>query len=203
MELLERSQQIQRPSTPIAALQSFSKKASIAVIAIGCTVILGWIFDVQLLKSILPGLVTMKANTAVCFILGGFSLFIQQRLRPELTARNYQKIANCLIFTTSFLIILISLLTLVQYSFNLDLGIDQLLFKESFTLTSASAPGRMAPNTAAAFLLLACALLLLSERHPKYLRVQILSCCAFVIAFLGLIGYIYGQAFFYQIGAQT
>jgi two-component system NtrC family sensor kinase len=203
LELFERPQQVQKPSTPIAAVQSFSKKASIAVIAIGCTVILGWIFDLQLLKSILPGLVTMKANAAVCFILGGFSLFILQRRRAELTARKHQKIANCLIFSCSFLIILISLLTLVQYSFNVDLGIDQLLFKDSSTLTSPAAPGRMAPNTAAAFLLLGTALLLLSERRPKYLRVQILSCCAFLIAFLGLIGYIYGKALFYRIGDYT
>ena len=203
MELFERRQQVQKPSTPIAAVQSFSKKASIAVIAIGCTVILGWIFDLQLLKSILPGLVTMKANTAVCFILGGFSLFMQQRRRAELTARKPQKIAKFLISSCSFLIILISLLTLAQYRFNLDLGIDQLLFKESYALTSAGTPGRMAPNTAAAFLLLGTALLLLSERRPKYLRVQILSCCAFLIAFLGLIGYIYGKALFYKMGDYT
>jgi PAS domain S-box-containing protein len=203
LELFERPQQVQRPSTPIAAVQSFSKKASIAVIAIGCIVILGWIFDVQLLKSILPGLVTMKANAAVCFILGGFSLFLLQQRGAELTARNHQKIANCLIFSCSFLIILISLLTVVQYSFNVDLGIDQLLFKDSSTLTGAGTPGRMAPNTAAAFLLLGTALLLLSERRPKYLRVQILSCSAFLIAFLGLIGYIYGKALFYRIGDYT
>ena len=203
MELFEPPQQVQKPSTPIAAVQSFSKKASIAVIAIGCTVILGWIFDLQLLKSILPGLVTMKANAAVCFILGGFSLFLLQRRRAELTARNHQKIVNCLIFSCSFLIILISLLTVFQYSFNVDLGIDQLLFKDSSTLTGAGTPGRMAPNTAAAFLLLGTALLLLSERRPKYLRVQILSCCAFLIAFLGLIGYIYGKALFYKIGDYT
>jgi PAS domain S-box-containing protein len=203
LELFERPQQVQKPSTPIAAVQSFSKKASIAVIAIGCTVILGWIFDLQLLKSILPGLVTMKANAAVCFILGGFSLFIQQRRRAGLTARKHQKIANCLIFSCSFLIILISLLTLAEYRFNLDLGIDQLLFKESYALTSRGTPGRMGPNSAAAFLLLGTALLLLSERRPKYLRVQILSCCAFLIAFLGLIGYIYGKALFYRIGDYT
>ena len=203
MELFEPPQQVQKPSTPIAAVQSFSKKASIAVIAIGCTVILGWIFDLQLLKSILPGLASMKANAAVCFILGGFSLFLLQRRRAELTARNHQKIANCLIFSSSFLIILISLLTVVQYSFNVDLGIDQLLFKDSSTLTGAGTPGRMAPNTAAAFLLLGTALLLLSERRPKYLRVQILSCCAFLIAFLGLIGYIYDKALFYRIGDYT
>jgi PAS domain S-box-containing protein len=203
LELFERPQQVQKSSTPIAGVQSFSKKASLAVIAIGCTVILGWIFDLQLLKSILPGLVTMKANTAVCFILGGFSLYIQQRRRAQLTARKHQKIAKFLISSGSFLIILISLLTLAQYRFNLDLGIDQLLFKESYTLTSHGTPGRMAPNTAAAFLLLGTALLLLSERRPKYLRVQILSCCAFLIAFLGFIGYFYGKALFYRIGDYT
>ncbi|WP_228050158.1 PAS domain-containing sensor histidine kinase [Tychonema sp. LEGE 06208] len=187
----------------MAAVQSFSKKASIAVIAIGCTVILGWIFDLQLLKSILPGLVTMKANTAVCFILGGFSLFIQQIRRAESTAIKHQKITKFLIFSCSFFIILITFLTLVQYSFSLDLGIDQLLFKESYKLTSPGTPGRMAPNTATAFLLLGTALLLLSERRPKYLGVQILSCSAFFIAFLGLIGYIYGKALFYRIGDYT
>jgi PAS domain S-box-containing protein len=203
VELFQQTPQIQRPSTPIAALQSFSKKASIAVIAIGCTVILGWIFDLQILKSILPGLVTMKANTAVCFILGGFSLFIQQSRRAKLTARKSQKNHKYLIWGSSFLIILISLLTLVQYSFNLDLGIDQLLFKESYTLTIPGTPGRMAPNTAGAFLLLGTALLLLSERRPKYLRIQILSCSAFLIAFMGLIGYFYDKALFYQIGNNT
>ncbi|WP_333294419.1 PAS domain-containing sensor histidine kinase [Microcoleus sp. CZ3-B4] len=194
---------MQRRLTPMAAVQSFSKKASIAVIAIGCTVILGWIFDLQLLKSILPGLVTMKANTAVCFILGGFSLFIQQIRRAESTAIKHQKITKFLIFSCSFFIILITFLTLVQYSFSLDLGIDQLLFKESYKLTSPGTPGRMAPNTATAFLLLGTALLLLSERRPKYLGVQILSCSAFFIAFLGLIGYIYGKALFYRIGDYT
>ena len=203
MELLERSPQIQPPSTPIATLQSFSQKAGIAVIAIGCTVILGWIFDLQLLKSILPGLPSMKFNTATCFILGGFSLLFQHQCRAELTTIKHQKIYNYLTFSASFLIVLISLITLVQYSFNLDLGIDQLLFKHSSTLTSAAAPGRMAPNTVASFLLLGTALLLLSVKRPKYLRIQILSCCAFLIAFLGLIGYIYGTAFFYKMGAPT
>ncbi|MEG4888156.1 PAS domain S-box protein [Microcoleus sp. F8-D3] len=194
---------MQRSSTAIAAVQSFSRKASVAVIAIGCTVILGWIFDVQLLKSILPGLVTMKVNTAVCFILGGFSLFVQQIRRTEATAIKHQKNTKLLIFTCSFFIILITLLTLVQYSFNLDLGIDQLLFKESYTFTSPGTPGRMAPNTAAAFLLLGISLLLLSERRPKYLQIQISSCCAFLIAFMGLIGYLYDKALFYRIGDNT
>ncbi|MCC3489322.1 MAG: PAS domain S-box protein [Microcoleus sp. PH2017_40_RAT_O_B] len=200
MEFFERSQKVQPPSTPIAALQSFSKKAGIAVIAIGCTVMLGWIFDLQLLKSIFPELPSMKANTAFCFILSGLSLFLQQRRRAKSTTIKAQKTDKALIVSSSILIILISLFTLIQYSSNLDLGIDQLLFKDNSNLTSISAPGRMAPNTATAFLLQGTALLLLSLRRPKYLRVQILSCCAFLIAYLGLIGYIYGKPFFYTIG---
>ncbi|MCC3594034.1 PAS domain S-box protein [Microcoleus sp. PH2017_28_MFU_U_A] len=200
MEFFERSQKVQPPSTPIAALQSFSKKAGIAIIAIGCTVMLGWIFDLQLLKSIFPELPSMKANTAFCFILSGLSLFLQQRRRAKLTTIQTQKTDKALIVSSSILIILISLFTLIQYSSNLDLGIDQLLFKDNSNLTSISAPGRMAPNTATAFLLQGTALLLLSLRRPKYLRVQILSCCAFLIAYLGLIGYIYGKPFFYTIG---
>ncbi|MCC3530288.1 MAG: PAS domain S-box protein [Microcoleus sp. PH2017_22_RUC_O_B] len=203
MEFFERAQQVQPPSTPIIALQSFSKKAGIAVIAIGCTVMLGWIFDLQLLKSIFPELPTMKVNTAVCFILSGLSLFMQQRKRDKLTTIQRQKIDKALIVSCSSLIILISFVTLFQYKFNLDLGIDQLLFKDNSNLTSLSAPGRMAPNTAAAFLLLGTALLMLSARRPKYLRIQTLSCCAFLIAYLGFIGYIYGKAFFYTMGPHT
>ncbi|MEG3860821.1 PAS domain-containing sensor histidine kinase [Microcoleus sp. herbarium12] len=202
MVFFKRVKQVQPPSAPIIALQSFSQKAGIAVIAIGCTVMLGWIFDLPLLKSILPELASMKVNTAVCFILGGWSLLLQQRPDAKSIIVKPQKLDKILILSTSLLVILISLLTLIQYSFNLDLGIDQLLFKETSILTSSSVPGRMAPNTAAAFLFLGSALLLLSVRRPKYLRVQILSCCAFLIAFLGLIGYIYGKAFFYTIGTQ-
>lgn len=51
----------------IANLQKVSKRSAIAVFWIGFIVIIGWCFDIGFLKSVLPGLVTMKANTAFCF----------------------------------------------------------------------------------------------------------------------------------------
>ncbi|MGL5064199.1 MAG: PAS domain-containing sensor histidine kinase [Microcoleus sp.] len=203
MEILQRGQRVQRPSPPISALQSFSNKASISVSAIGCTVILGWIFDLQFLQSILPGSPSMKVNTAICFILGGCFLFIQQRRRAGLTTFKHQKIDKYLILICSYLILLVSCITLIEYTCNLNLGIDQLLFADNNKWTLQSAPGRMAPNTAIAFFLLGTAMLLLSLRRPQYLRIQLLSLGTFLIAFTGFLGYIYGKAFFYSLGAPT
>jgi PAS domain S-box-containing protein len=203
LELLQQAQQLQPLSPPIAAFQSFSKKASIAVIAIGFIVILGWILDIQLLQGILPGLPSMKFNAAICFILGGVSLLLQQYQYAKPKIIKHKKIYQFLIYSCSSLIILISSLTLIEYIFNFNLGIDQLLFQDSHTSVGQSVPGRMAPNTAATFVLLGSALLLLSMRRPKYVQVQSLTLVAFLIAFMGLLGYIYSKAFFYQFGAST
>ncbi|MEW5856255.1 MAG: chemotaxis protein, partial [Cyanobacteriota bacterium] len=68
--------EVPQSSDLIGTLQSFSKKATIGVIAIGCAVLVGWMFNIPILKTVLPGLVTMKANAAVCFILSGTSLWL-------------------------------------------------------------------------------------------------------------------------------
>jgi hypothetical protein len=44
--------------------------------ALGATVLAGWAFDVPLLKSVLPGAVEMKADTAPGLVLAGCALFI-------------------------------------------------------------------------------------------------------------------------------
>lgn len=174
-------------------LHYFSRLVSVAVTTIGMIVILGWIFDISLLKSILPNLVTMKANTAIGFILGGISL----NLWP-----NHQKRSQIswLGKITASLVLLLGLLTLIQYIFNVNLGIDQLFFQEPSHAVATAFPGRMAPNTALNFFGLGLATLSLYLRPPKYILIHTLAIISFLIAFLGLLGYIYGNSYFYQLG---
>lgn len=48
--------------------------AGVFAILVGCLVLTGWFWDIAFLKSILSGIITMKFNTAVCFLLLGISL---------------------------------------------------------------------------------------------------------------------------------
>lgn len=200
MELTNRTQQVQSPPNLIARLQSFATKAGIAVTLVGCIVILGWMFDIAILKSVWPGLVTMKANTALCFILSGISLWLLDRRR---VGKRWNKLGFIQPEILAILVIIISLLTLLEYGFNLNFGIDQLLFKESATAIATSTPGRMGPNTALTFLLLGHSLLLLSIYRPKYILSQSLSLAGFLIALLGFLGYIYGNSSLYRTGSYT
>ena len=47
---------------------------AILIICLGTAVLFGWILDIPLLKSVLPGLATMKVNTACGFIASGIAL---------------------------------------------------------------------------------------------------------------------------------
>lgn len=141
----------------LPTLRSVPKAASAIVIFVSCWVIVGWMLDIPTLKSIFPTMVTMKANTAFAFLLSGASLWLLQKKRSSRLRRLTAQVC-------AFIVATIGLLTLSQYLFNWNLGIDQLVFREMPGVVGTSHPGRMAPNTALNFVLLGSALLLLSQR---------------------------------------
>lgn len=175
-------------------LKLFAQKASFLLIFLGCMVLMGWLFNLPVLKSILPIWVTMKANTAIGFICSGLAL----RQLSKFTRRSARSAQ-----IWAAIVMGIGLLTLIQYGFNLDLGIDQLFFKEAADAVGTSAPGRMAANTALNFVLLGSTLFLLSQPRSLYLATQTFTIVAFFIAFLGFLGYIYGIQEFYGFGSYT
>jgi len=155
-------------------------------------------FNISVFKSVLPQLVTMKANTAIALILGSIALWLLNKRNEK--ALNNKRLFWVINFLSS-LVFLIGTLTLSQYIFNIDLRIDQLIFSELKHKHTPGIPGRMAPNSAFAFILLGFSIILLNSKI--YFVAQLLSIIGFLLGFLGLLGYLYGITEFYGIGANT
>ena len=94
---------------------------------------------------------------------------------------------------------MIGLLTLGEYLLGVDLGIDQLLFREPAGAVGTLAPGRMAPASAINIFLLGCVLLLTSFRRTIPAG-QWLSVLTGLIGLLPLLGYWYGATTLFGIG---
>ena len=172
--------------------RNFSRVVSGVVLAVGFLVLVGWLFNIPALTSILPGLATMKANTALGFILCGISLW-------TLTYKQTNKPLRLLANACAAIAVLIAVLTLGEYISNRDFDIDQLLIRDTAATSGTSFPGRMSPVTAFNLLILGSALLLIDNRWNNWLS-EFLAIIALIIAGVAVIGYIYSVSSLYQIG---
>lgn len=160
-----------------------SRVLAIATIISALAVLVGWMFDITVLTSLRPGYPAAKANSAVAFLVTGIALYLHHRLRLRSGLRVVIDVAGVAMT-------ILGLLTLFQYAAGVDLGIDQLLFRESVTAFFTSDPGRMAPSTAIIIILLGSSLVLSPEtRKPG--AGQITALLAMLLSLLTLIGYVY------------
>lgn len=166
-----------------------SRVASRIVLAVGFLVLAGWLFNISQLTSVLPGLATMKANTALAFVLAGLSLSLNSLRRETRWAGFIAR--GCAAFTA-----LIGLLTLSEYVFSRDLGIDQLLFKDTLTPENAY-PGRMSPVSALNLSVLGFVLSILDREQYRW-PVEVLGLGTLLISILALVGYAYGVPSLYD-----
>ncbi|MEW6324185.1 MAG: ATP-binding protein, partial [Nitrospirota bacterium] len=120
------------------------------VLAIGAAVLAGWLLDPPVLISVLPDHEGMAPNTAFGLMAIGAALWMLNKAPlPALTRRA--------IASAALMVAALGLLTLLEYLFHLNLGIDQ-MFLEVSTDERRLYPGRVAPYTALSFMLLAGAL---------------------------------------------
>ncbi|MDJ0733343.1 MAG: GAF domain-containing sensor histidine kinase [Nostocaceae cyanobacterium] len=177
--------------------------ASGIAIACGLLVIIGWYLDIEIIKScFVPSLVVTKANTGVCFLLSGLSLWLLQtknssrriqRNFPPLPHQYIFRFPNTLARVLGVGVTIIALLTLCEYIWDWNLGIDEFLFRDTSASASTIYPGRMKFNTAINFILTGITLELLGEkkRFPQYLYAQILTLLTVLISFAVIIAHVY------------
>jgi signal transduction histidine kinase len=183
-------------------MKLLQRAAAVSVILVGTLVLIGWSGGSAALRSVLPGMVTrlhggdMKANTAVAVILAGLSLWLSVPGRQNWAARAVAR--GCAGATA-----LIGLLTLSEYLFHCNLGIDQLLVRD-YPAAADTPPGRMASLTTVAQLAIGLALLLLDTRTRKGRWVaQFPALVVGLLAVQAQVGYFIGAQAFTVLGGYA
>ncbi|TNE27363.1 MAG: response regulator [Alphaproteobacteria bacterium] len=172
----------------LVALPLLARGIVLIIAAISVCVLLGWQFDNATMKSVFPGMTAMNpGGTALAFLLSGISLWLHT-IKDNRGALIIGKLCAGG-----------ALLIAVTYFFNqytgTDTGFDQMLFREKLDKEALALgyANRMAPNTAAAFILSALALLLLDVKLGRIWVAQILAIVAFQFGFLTFISYLYNS----------
>lgn len=170
---------------------------AVAVAFIGIFVLVGWLFNIRSLRRPIVDLVAMNPLTAVLFIL--FAISQQMLIQGNSRSVRYAALALALVIFSAALCRLMDILT------GADTRIDQILFPQKIAEDLfVGQSSRMAPNTAISFVFLAVALLLLPiGRTRGELPAQYALIPVALIAFLGLLGYLYRVPVFYGVLPYT
>lgn len=158
-------------------------------VLLGVSVSVGWFVKSYTLIQVFHAYPPMQFNTALCFIFSGLCLYFFYNKSIKLSS------FFCI------LVLSISAITLAEYIFNLNVGIDELFIK-SYISTANSYPGRMAPNTALAFISFSLAILIniLDKNQRLNIVSIILSYFVLSLALIGLLGFILSNTLSYGLG---
>ena len=160
--------------------------------AAAALVVAGWVFHIEWLKSISPQWVSMKVNTAVCFLLTGLALTL---LADKPTTRARRWVAR----VAAFVVMFMALLTIAEHAVNHDFGVDQLLLVQPVS-EGILIPGRMSLAASVNFLLLGLALLLLDwQTRRGYRLAQPLALMSALVGLFAVTGYLFGVKSLYAL----
>lgn len=166
----------------LAAIQRFAGPACLALAAV---VLIGWFVRVPLLTTILPGLISMKVNTAIWLGLLGIARVLSAGGTDR--GRRFGMIATGL----TLAVIAGAVSTLLEYAIGANLGIDNAFIPDLGA--GNDPPGRPAPATVVAVLSLSLGSLCGARRGSvARLVADVASLAALAMAAAALLGIAYG-----------
>ena len=175
----------------VSSLEALSRASSCLIAVVGLAVLLGWHFDIELLRAGLPGRTPVNPATALALLLAASALWMNHQARGRPNSAPVRWLA----LTAASLVIALGVITLTGYFIGHNLRVDQVLFGVQL------AGNRVAPNTGFALLLIGVALWLLNS--PRRLRPaleQLVALFPIGVALISLLGYAYSAEGMYGLG---
>src|SRR5919197_1178350 len=178
-------------------LRALPRLAAVLAVTVGAMALAGWALRLPLLTRLAPALPAMVPNTAVAFVRAGAALWV---LAPEGASRWPRRVGHGL----ALLVVLFGVAVLGAYLTGWRPGFDLWLFGERLAGTGTRFPGRPSPHTAAAFVLVGLALVLLdADRRGGHRPAMVLVPLSAAVAFIALLGYVYQVRYLYQVATGT
>jgi PAS domain S-box-containing protein len=183
-------------ATTTYATWRFSLAVGALSVVVPVLVLIGWQFDVEVLKSVFPAAVSMKPNTALCVLLLGAALLASiDDIWPRRSRFGRALFVRASMLTT----LIISGLTLAEYISGNSLGLDLMLFRKQLLAEGVELPGRISEASSTAIATLSIATVLLHSRSLLGKRIgQFLTLASMLVPFVALLGYIYGARHLYE-----
>jgi len=169
---------IDSPNTRLA------RSAAAIVAGLGLLAIVGWVFDLEVLRSGVPGLVPIKPNAALSLMAAGFSLWV-------LSIPTASKPLSLAGHTAAIAIVVLGVATHVEHTLGLDLGTGRLIMGSQ--LAALNVDGRMADSTAGSLWIVGSAFLVArSPARQGAVLLELAGVIALGISSIALFGYSYG-----------
>ncbi len=181
---------LQTPPDALPASHPASTWLALAALTIAVLDLLGWIFHLPLLTSMLPRYATMKPNTAECVGLLALGLLFKLRRRPLPYPHPHRKRPSFASIAGSLCAALslpIAVAKMLEFIIQRDLGVDRFLLHaatEGFT----SIAGRMSLGTSLCVVLIASTILFLDWK-PRLSTGFLLAGCA--LSFSAFVGFLF------------
>src|SRR3989344_5211392 len=159
------------------------KIIAIIVMMAGITVMLGWIFDVPVLKSIIPTWVSMKFITALSFVTCGFLIYL-------FTLKIENEYLEYISVVVSFTLILLMMVFFVSVLTGISTSIENLFVKEAPGAVKTAGLGVPAIPTMACFILIGLSQLIFLLDNKRKRGLLWIGIPVMILGMVALVGYI-------------
>lgn len=162
-----------------------AKALSLVVFIIGGLAMIGWIFDIGILKSISTSWISMKFNTAVAFLLSSITLYFIVRAQEG----EFDKAQVALSISSMIIIILMGVLFFSSI-FKVHTGTEELFFEEARGGVKTPFPGQPSMPTMFNFILIALGgiLAIINPGKPQP-KLKIIGLPIMIIGLVAVFGY--------------